>query len=109
MTFKTSLYYFPNDLFREKGIVITLKDLEEIAKKNGTKITSKLDKIGGIGIFSRFLLRGIQPDILIITIEGEDEESVKASIRDIYAKYGPYEVFIGPSSSIARKLKSELK
>ncbi|MCX8169710.1 MAG: hypothetical protein N3D72_01320 [Candidatus Methanomethyliaceae archaeon] len=106
---KTSLYYFPNDLFREKGIVITVKDLEEIARKNNTRITSKLDKIGSIGLFSRFLLSGIQPDILIITIEGENEENVKSSIKDIYTKYGPYEVFRGPASSIARKLKSELK
>lgn len=109
MVVKTSLYYFPNDLFREKGIIITVKDLEEIAKKNNTRITSKLDKIGSIGLLSRFLLSSIQPDILIITIEGEDEESVKSSIRDIYAKYGPYEVFRGPNSSLARKLKSELK
>ena len=109
MSIKTSLYYFPNDLLKQKGIVITLKDLEEISKKYGTKITAKPDKIGSIGPISHILLRGLLIDIIVITIEGDNEESIKATIKELYSKYGEYEVFSGKISSIAKKLKSELK
>lgn len=109
MTVSTTFYYFPNDLFKQKGMRITIKDLEVIAQKNGTKISAQADKLGAIGPISYFLLKGLQIDILKITVEGSDEESVKASVREIYSKYGPYEVFRGKESSIARSILSELK
>ncbi|MGQ9759762.1 MAG: hypothetical protein ACUVQ5_04225 [Candidatus Methanomethylicaceae archaeon] len=109
MSVKTTLYYFPNDLFRERGVRITIKDLELIAKNYGTRITAKADKLGAIGPFSYILLKGLQIDILKITVEGEDEQSVKASVREIYSKYGPYEVFRGKESAIAKSLRSELQ
>lgn len=109
MSVKTTIYYFPNDLFRERGIRITIKELESIAKNYGTKITAKADKLGAIGPISHLLLKALQIDILKITVEGEDEESVKASIREIYSRYGRYEVFRGKESAIAKSLLSELK
>ncbi len=108
MSVITTFYYFPNDLFKERGIRITIKDLEQISQNHGTKITAKADKLGAIGPISYFLLKGLQVDILKITVEGQDDESVKASIREIYSRYGPYEVFRGKESSIAKKMLSEL-
>ncbi|MEM2001361.1 MAG: hypothetical protein QXT77_01775 [Candidatus Methanomethylicaceae archaeon] len=109
MVVTTTFYYFPNDLFKQRGIRITIKDLELIAKKYGTKITTQAEKLGAIGPISYFLLKGLQIDILKITVEGNDEASVKASIQEIYSKYGPYEVFRGKESALARSLLSELK
>jgi len=109
VTITTTFYYFPNDLFRQRGVWITIKDLELIAQKYGTKITACADKLGAIGPISYFLLKGLQIDILKITVEGNDEESIKASIREIYSKYGPYEVFRGKESALAKRVLSELK
>lgn len=109
MTVATTFYYFPNDLFKQRGIRITLKDLELISQKYGTKITAVADKLGAIGPISYFLLKGLQIEILKITVEGNDEASIEATIREIYSKYGPYEVFRGKESALAKKLLSELK
>lgn len=109
MTYSTSLYYFTNDLFREKGIRITIKDLEEIGKKYNTKITNRANKIGAPGFFSKYLLKNYELDIMDITVEGETEESVKNTLRELFNIYGPYETKRGQNEKIAKELKRELQ
>jgi len=109
MTVKTTLYYFPNDLFRQRGLRITVRDMEALSQKYGTRITLKPDKVGAIGPLSSILLKALQIDIIKLTIEAEDERAVRESIRAIYDKYGPYEVFRTGESSLAKKMLDELK
>ncbi len=108
MPLSTTIYYFVNDLFRLRGQRITIKDLEEIASKWGSKVSVTPDKIGAPGAMSRILLKVYQIDIMRITIEAESEEAIRETLRGIKALYGPYETFLGKESSIAKKYKASL-
>lgn len=107
MPLSTTIYYFVNDLFRLRGQRITIKDLEEIGKRSGTKITAMPDKIGAPGVMSKVLLKAYEIDIMRITVEAEGEESIRHALREIKMLYGPYETFRGKESSIAKKYKDE--
>ncbi|MEN3006118.1 MAG: hypothetical protein ABC585_01605 [Candidatus Methanosuratincola petrocarbonis] len=108
MSFSTTIYYFVNDLFRLRGQRITIKDLEEIASRAGSRVSAMPDKIGAPGAMSRILLKVYQIDIMRITIEAESEEAIRETLRGIKALYGPYETFRGKESSIAKKYKDSL-
>ncbi|MEJ5293237.1 MAG: hypothetical protein WHS82_06540 [Candidatus Methanosuratincola sp.] len=108
MTMSTTIYYFVNDLFRLRGQRITLKDLEEIAGRYGSRVTALPDKIGAPGAMSRILLKVYQIDIMRITVEAESEEAIRETLRGIKALYGPYETFMGKESSIAKKYKDSV-
>lgn len=101
----TTIYYFVNDLFRLRGQRITIKDVEEIGKKYGTKIEILPDKVGAPGPMSRILLKAYAIDIMRITIEAESEEAIRETLYAIKGLYGPYETFRGRDSSIARKYR----
>lgn len=104
----TSLYYFPNDLFRQRGIRISSLEMDQLGEKLGTKITLRADKAGGLGFFSKFVMRNMGIDILIITIEGE-EPAVRETIRAIHGRFGSYETQRSSEGGIAREMKKELE
>ncbi|RWX73022.1 MAG: hypothetical protein ACO0C9_01785 [Candidatus Methanosuratincola verstraetei] len=108
MSFSTTIYYFVNDLFRLRGQRITIKDLEEIASRSGSRVSAMPDKLGAPGVMSRILLKAYQIDIMRITIEAESEEAIRETLRGIKALYGPYETFRGKESSIAKKYKDSV-
>lgn len=103
-----SLYYFPNDLFRLKGLRISSFEMDQLGEKLGIKITLVPDKEGGIGFFSKYILRTYGIDILIVNIEGP-EPAVRSAIRTIYAKYGPYETKRDKEYLLAREMLKELQ
>ncbi|MBC7120321.1 MAG: hypothetical protein H5T33_01880 [Candidatus Methanosuratus sp.] len=105
MTLSTTIYYFVNDLFRLRGQRITIKDLEEIAIRAGSKVTTIPDKIGAPGFISKAIVKAYQIDIMRITVEAEGEDAIRETLRGIKALYGPYETFRGKESSIAKKYK----
>lgn len=108
MALSTTIYYFVNDLFRLRGQRITIKDLEEVANRSGSKITALPDKIGAPGVMSKVLLKAYQIDIMRITVEAESEEAIREALRGIKALYGPYETFRGKDSSIAKKYRDSV-
>jgi len=108
VTVTTSFYYFPNDLFRLRGKRISIRELDEISKKYGTKVTGTPDKVGASGPLSKYLFRAWMIDIFKIVIEGEREEVV-ASIRAVYDKYGTYETFRGKEGALAREVLKSLQ
>lgn len=103
-----SLYYFPNDLFRLKGLRISSLDMDQLGEKLGVKISLRADKAGGLGFFSKFVMRNIGIDTLIVTIEGE-EPAAREAIKAIYAKYGRYETQRGAEFKLAREMLKELE
>src|SRR5512136_953201 len=103
----TSFYYFPNDLFRLKGLRISSLEMDQLGEKLGTKISLKADKAGGVGFFSKFVMRNMGIDILVVTIEGE-EPAVKEAVKAIYSKFGRYETQRGPEGNIARELLKQM-
>lgn len=103
-----SLYYFPNDLFRLKGLRISSLEMDQLGAKLGVKITLRGEKAGGVGFFSKFVLKNMGIDILIVTIEGA-EPAVREAIREIYRRYGRYETQRGSEYRLAREMLKELE
>ncbi len=108
MAVTTSFYYFPNDLFRLKGLMISSLEMDQLGQRLGAKITLKSDKAGGLGWFSKFVMSNLGVDILTVTVEGE-EPAVREAIRTIYSKYGRYETKRGAEGELARKMLTELE
>lgn len=107
MTTTTSFYYFPNDLFNQKGVRISSLEMDQMGAKLGTKITLRADKAGGLGFFSKFVMRNMGIDVLIIAIEGE-EPAIRETVRAIHAKFGRYEAQRGSEGRIAREMQKQL-
>ena len=103
-----SLYYFPNDLFNLKGLRFSSLEMDQLGEKLGVKIGLKADKAGGMGFFSKQILRNMGVDIIIVTIEGQ-EPAVKEAIRTIHAKYGHYETLRGKEYDLAKGMLKELE
>lgn len=109
MTIKTTFYFFPNDVFRAKGLRISILDMEELGKSTGTEITLRLDKAGAPGAFSKVFLKGILVDEIWVTVEGESEEAIRKAIRAIYEKFSPYETSRGRDGDLAKKFLKGFK
>jgi hypothetical protein len=103
-----SLYYFPNDLFRLKGIRISSYEMDELGQKLGVKISLIASKEGGIGFMSKQILKNMGIDILIVNIEGQ-EPAVRSAIKTIYEKYGPYETKREEDYKLAKQMLKELQ
>jgi hypothetical protein len=103
-----SLYYFPNDLFRLKGIRISSYDMDQLGQKLGVKISLVADKAGGTGFMSKYVLRNMGVDVLYINIEGQ-EPAVRTAIKAIYEKYGHYETPRGAEFKLAKEMLGELE
>jgi len=82
--------------------------MDQLGQQLGVKITLKADKAGGTGFFSKYVLRGMGVDILIVSIEGP-EPAVREALRTIYSKYGPYETMMGSEYALARSMLKELE
>jgi hypothetical protein len=103
-----SLYYFPNDLFRLKGLRISSYEMDQLGEKLGVKITLVPEKEGGIGFFSKYILKNMGIDILVINIEGQ-EHAIRSAIKEIYAKYGLYETKRDKQYKLAKEMLKELQ
>ena len=103
-----SLYYFPNDLFNLKGLRFSSLEMDQLGEKLGVKITIRTDKAGGTAFFSKYILRNMGVDILIVSIEGP-EPAVRTAIRTIHAKYGHYETMMNREYKLAKEMLKELE
>jgi hypothetical protein len=103
-----SLYYFPNDLFRLKGIRISGYEMDQLGQELGVKIRLIPDKAGGTGFFSKQVLSNLGVDTLIVNIDGP-EPAVRSAIKAIYGKFGRYETKRGNEYKLAKEMLKELE
>jgi hypothetical protein len=108
MAISTSFYYFTNDLFRLKGKRIAIKELDDIGLKYATRMSAHADKLGAPGSFSKMIFKNLGVDIMAITVEGDNEDAIRNSIRAVYALFGPYETKRGKEGELAKRILNEI-
>jgi hypothetical protein len=94
--------------FSGLGKRITVKELDDIGLKYATKVSAYADKLGAPGAFSKMIFKNLGVDIMAITVEGDNEDAIRNSIRSVYDLYGPYETQRGKKGELAKLILNEM-